>query len=52
MEGKNFILRDLSVKFGESIVGWKAMLSPRLTEDIETAVVETFYEDGARSAVP
>jgi hypothetical protein len=51
LEGKDFVLRDVRVKFGDSIVGWKAMTPPSLTEDTETALVEAFYMDGARFAV-
>jgi len=51
LEGKDFMLRDVRVKFGDGIVGWKAMVPPSLTEDTETALVEAFYMDGARFAV-
>ena len=51
LEGKDFILHDVRVKFGDSIVSWKAMVPPSLTEDTETALVEAFYMDSARFAV-
>lgn len=50
-EGKDFILRDVKVRFGGSVVAWKAMVPPSTTEDTETALIETFYMDGARFAV-
>lgn len=51
LEGKDFLLRNVKVKFGDSIVTWKAMVPTSLTEDTESALIEAFYLDGARFAV-
>ncbi len=50
-EGKDFILRDVKVKFGASVVAWKAMVPPSTTENTETALIEQFYMNGAKFAV-
>jgi hypothetical protein len=50
-EGEDFTLRDVKVKFGRSVVAWKAMLPPTTTDDTESALIEAFYLDGARFAV-
>lgn len=50
-EGDDFTLRDVMVKFGRSVVAWKAMLPPSTTDDMESALIEAFYMDGARFAV-
>jgi len=50
-EGKDFILRDVKVRFGGSVAAWKAMVPPSTTEDTETALIEAFYMDGSRFAV-
>jgi len=50
-EGKDFILRDVKVRFGGKTVAWKAMIPPSTTEDTETDLIEAFYTDGARFAV-
>jgi hypothetical protein len=50
-EGKDFILRDVKVRFGGKSVEWKAMIPPSTTEDTESDFVEAFYMDGARFAV-
>lgn len=51
IEGRDFILRDVKVKFGESVVAWKAMVPPTTTEDTESDFIEDFYSDGFRYAV-
>lgn len=50
-EGKDFILRDVKVRFGGKTVAWKAMIPPSTTEDTESDLIEAFYMDGARFAV-
>jgi len=50
-EGKDFILRDVKVRFGGNTVAWKAMVPPSTTEDTESDLIEAFYLDGARFAV-
>lgn len=50
-EGKDFILRDVKVRFGSKTVAWKAMIPPSTTEDTESDLIEAFYMDGARFAV-
>ena len=50
-ESRDFILRDVKVRFGGHIVAWKAMTPPSTTEDTESDLVEAFYMDGSRFAV-
>lgn len=50
-EGRDFVLREVKVRFGGNTVAWKAMIPPSTTEDTESDLVETFYMDGGRFAV-
>jgi hypothetical protein len=51
LDGKDFFLRDVKVRFGGSTVTWKAMVPTSATEDTESELVENFYMDGGRFAV-
>jgi hypothetical protein len=46
--GRDFLVKDVRVRFGASVVTWKMRAPNSTTEDTETDFVEGFYFDGIR----